>query len=231
MDGSVKNIWVVANWKSNETIEEALNWVSIVGPKIERSSLREARENLKVVVCPTFTAIEEVKKAILVGNYPLMVGSQDLSPFEEGAYTGEEAAEILKQFVDLAILGHSERRQNFGETDEMVTKKAEQAISHNIIPLVCVQGVDTPVPNGVKLVAYEPIFAIGTGNPDTPENTNNIAHTLKKRYSDDLEILYGGSVTSGNVKTFVDMENISGVLVGKASLDSEEFVKIVYALR
>lgn len=221
----MKNIWIIANWKSNKTIEEALNWVSIVGPKVGKS------ENVKVVVCPTFIVIEEVKKAVMVGNYPLMVGSQDLSPFPEGAYTGEETAAILKQLVDLAILGHSERRQNFGETDEMVAKKVTQANEHGIIPLVCVQGSDTPVPEGVKLVAYEPIFAIGTGNPDTPENAEKVSEELKQKLSQDVEIIYGGSVNSGNVKSFVTQNSISGVLPGKASLDPEEFIKIIEACK
>jgi triosephosphate isomerase (TIM) len=216
----MKNIWVIANLKSNETIEEVLNWVSEVGSKLEK------KEHLKVVVCPTFTALEEVKKAVLVGNFPLLVGSQDLSPFDEGAYTGEEAASLLKQFVDLAILGHSERRQNFSETDEMVAKKVEQAIEHQIIPLVCVQSETTPLSEKVRLVAYEPIFAVGTGIADTPEDANRVASTIKQNHPD-VEILYGGSVTADNVKGFVTKENINGVLVGKASLNPEEFVKII----
>lgn len=219
MDGGVKNLWIIANWKSNEIIAEALNWISIVGPKIER------RDNLKVVVCPTFTAIEEVKKAILVGNFPLMVGAQDLSPFPEGAYTGEEAASILKQFVDLAIIGHSERRQKFGETPEIVGEKVRQALDHQIMPLLCVQGKDTPIPEGVNLIAYEPIFAIGTGDPDTPENADSVASFFKQKGIG--EVLYGGSVTSENVGGFISKPNISGVLVGGASLDPEEFLKIV----
>ncbi len=217
-------MWVIANWKSNKTISEALQWIEYVGPKLQK------RENLKVVVCPTFVCLEEVKKAVVVGNYPLLVGSQDLSPFGEGSYTGEEAARILQEVVDLAILGHSERRQNFGETDEMVARKVKQALEHQIIPLVCVQGADTPVPAGCQLVAYEPIFAIGTGNPDSPDNASNIAQLLKSKYdppAGGLEILYGGSVTSENVKSFILQENISGVLVGKASLDAEEFLRIV----
>ena len=220
MVGLDKNLWIIANWKSNKNLAEALDWVSIVGPKIER------RPNLKVVVCPTFSCLSEVKKAITVGNFPLIVGSQDLSPFSEGAYTGEEPAKFLKQFADLAILGHSERRQNFGETDEMVEKKVKQALDHQIIPLVCVQGKETPVLEGCKLIAYEPVFAIGTGNPDTPENANEIAGYFKES-SEDMEILYGGSVTSDNVKGFVIKENLSGVLVGGASLEVEEFVKII----
>lgn len=222
----MKDIWVIANWKSDGTIEEALNWISIVGPKIEKRD-PSTSSGSKVVVCPSFTAIEEVKKAILVGNYPLLVGSQDLSPYPEGAFTGEESASSLRQFINLAILGHSERRQHFGETDEMVAKKTKQALDHNIIPLVCVQGIDTLVPEAVKLIAYEPIFAIGTGNPDTPENANKVAEYFKQKYSRDLEVLYGGSVTSENVKGFVTQQNINGVLVGGASLNPEEFIKII----
>ncbi|MBI4039787.1 triose-phosphate isomerase, partial [Candidatus Daviesbacteria bacterium] len=121
-----KQIWIVANWKSNETIKQALEWIGTVGPEIEN------RPNVKVVVCPTFIAIEEVKKAVKVGNFPIMVGAQDLSPFEVGPYTGEEAAALLQDVVDLAIIGHSERRANFSETDEMVAKKVEEALKYNI---------------------------------------------------------------------------------------------------
>lgn len=221
----MKNIWIIANWKSNKTIAEALDWIGKVGPKIER------RENIKIVVCPSFIDIEEVKKAVVVGNYPLMVGSQDLSPFDEGAYTGEEAARILKDVVELSILGHSERRENFGETDESVAQKVKQAIEHNIIPLVCVQSKETPVPEGVKLVAYEPISAIGTGNPDTPQDAQEVASELKKNHGEGIEVLYGGSVTPENVNHFLNEDDISGVLVGGGSLDPEEFLKLVEVIR
>lgn len=213
-------MWIIANWKSNKNIAEALEWVLQVGPQIPKM------DNLKVVVCPTFSAISEIKKAINVGNFPLMVGSQDLSPFGIGAYTGEEPARNLNQLIDLAILGHSERRKNFLETDEMIAKKVEQALENNLIPLVCVQGKETSVPEGCKLVAYEPIFAIGTGNPDTPENNNQVAGVLKEKYGQDLEVLCGGSVDSGNIKASINQPNIAGALIGKASLDAEEFIKI-----
>lgn len=218
---NLKNIWIIANWKSNKTIAEAIDWIGKVGPEIPKT------ERLKVVVCPTFVCLEEVKKTILVGGYHLIVGSQDLSPFDSGAYTGEETARILKDIVDLSILGHSERRQNFGETDETVADKVIQARQYNIEPLVCVQDKNTPVPENVRLVAYEPIFAIGTGNPDTPENASKVAETFKNKYGDDLEVLYGGSVSSENAKGFLERENISGLLIGRASLEAEEFIKIV----
>lgn len=216
----MKNIWVIANWKSNKTIAEALDWIAKVGPQIPKTN------NLKVVVCPTFSALSEVKKAITVGNFPLLVGTQDLSPFSSGAYTGEESAGLLKGLITLSIIGHSERRENFAETDEIITKKVQQALDSQIIPLVCVQGEDTVVPSGCKLIAFEPIFAIGTGNPDTPENASIVANKLKEKYGQDLEVIYGGSVDSLNAKSFIAQENINGVLVGNASLDAEEFIKI-----
>jgi triosephosphate isomerase (TIM) len=232
MDGleKSKTTWIIANWKSNKTIEEALEWVGKVGPKISR------KENLKVVVCPTFVALEEVKKAIQVGNYPLLVGAQDLSPFEEGAYTGEEAAEELAGIVDLCILGHSERRQNFKETDEAVAQKVKRAKEKDILPLVCVQGKETPVPEDCRMIAYEPISAIGTGNPDTPVDASQVSAHFQEKYKQSLKsgdfgnnlvVLYGGSVTSSNARQFLEVKNLSGLLIGGASLDPEEFVKIV----
>lgn len=214
-------MWIIANWKSNKTIQEALEWVELVGPKLPRN------EKLKVVVCPQFMDILEVKKAVQVGNYPMLVGSQDLSPFEEGPFTGEESADSLEGFVALSILGHSERRQNFSETDEMVAKKVEQAKSSGIVPLVCVQSEDTPVPEGCEVVAYEPIFAIGTGTPDNPQNAALVSEKIKQKNPQVKEVLYGGSVTADNCVSFIKEEHIQGLLIGKASLEAEEFIKIV----
>lgn len=217
----MKDIWIIANWKSNKTISEALEWVDIVGPKLPK------RDNLKVVVCPDFESLSEVKKAVMVGNYPLLVGAQDVSPFDIGSYTGEEPAKLLKELINVVIVGHSERRQNFGETDELVAEKTKKVLQNMLIPVVCVQDESIPVPEYVELVAYEPIFAIGTGTPDTPENADTVATEIKKRSGSNVTVLYGGSVTSENAKIFLQKENISGLLIGKASLDPEEFLKIV----
>lgn len=217
----MKTVWIIANWKSNKNIAEAVEWLGKVGPQIH------PRDEIKVVVCPQFDAIEEVKKTIQVNGYPIIVGSQDLSPFPPGAYTGEESAQALSQLVTLSIVGHSERRQNFGETDEMIAKKVDQALNNKIIPLLCVQGKETPVPNGCKLIAFEPISAIGNDHPDTPQNANDVATFFKQKYGNDLDILYGGSVSSENCLAFVQQEHISGLLVGHKALDAEEFIKIV----
>lgn len=223
-----KNIWIIANWKSNKTITEALDWVAQVGPQVPK------RDGLKIVVCPTFSALSEVKKAITVSNFPLLAGSQDLSPFGVGAYTGEESAQLLKEIISLSILGHSERRKNFNETDEMVAKKVNQSLENKIIPLLCVQDENVPVSEGCSMVAYEPVWAIstgltntlGAGRVDSPEDANKVASSFKQKYGSDLEVIYGGSVNSSNAKGFILQENISGVLVGNASLDAEEFIKI-----
>lgn len=217
----MKSLWVIANWKSHKNIQQAIEWVDQVGPKLER------REYLKVVVCPPFTDVDQVKKAVVVGTYPLMVGVQDLSPFNQGAYTGEEAAAILKDLVELAILGHSERRQHFGETDQLVAQKVREANKYQIIPLICVQDDQIPVSDECRLVAYEPIFAIGTGHPDTPQNANQVAESLKKQHGDSLEVLYGGSVTSQNCQDFLRKDSLSGFLIGSASLDPQEFLQII----
>lgn len=229
MAGGDKNIWIVANWKSNKTISEALDWVSQVGPNLPK------KDNLKIVVCPTFSALSEVNKAVMAGNYPLMIGCQDLSPFGTGAYTGAEPAYLIKDFIDLSILGHSERKKFFNESDEMVAKKVEKALENKIIPLVCIQDENTPLPSGVNMVAYEPVWAISTGlsntpgigRVDNPENTNEVAKVLKQKYGSNLTVIYGGSVDSGNVKGLISQESINGILVGNASLDAEEFIRIL----
>lgn len=232
MDGGDKNFWVIANWKSNKTIAESLDWISKVGPQIPK------KDNLKVVVCPTFSCLSEIKKTIQIGNFPIMLGSQDLSSFGIGAYTGEESASLLKELIDISIIGHSERRKNFNEDDQQVAKKVEQAIGENIIPLLCVQSEDTPVPQNCQMIAYEPIWAIstgltntpGVGKADTPEDASRVAGIFKQKYGNQLEVMYGGSVKSQNVAGFVTQDNISGVLIGNASLDVEEFVKICKAV-
>lgn len=204
-------------------IKEAIDWIDLVGPLIPR------KEHLKVGVCCGFTEISEVRTRVLVGNYPILVGSQDLSPFREGPFTGEESAKELKGLADLAILGHSERREYFHETDDLIAKKTKRAMEAGILPLLCVQETSTPIPDGVTLVAFEPISAIGSGKPDSPKNADQVAASIIQKHAN-IEVLYGGSVTSKNAKSYLSQKHISGLLIGGASLDAGEFLKIVKAL-
>jgi triosephosphate isomerase (TIM) len=220
MDGTGKKLWIVANWKSNLSLSESLEWINKVGPQLNK------RDDLQVVVCPRFSVLPELHQEIKIHNYPIVLGSQDLSPFGVGSFTGEEPVELLKELVSMSIVGHSERREKFAETDEMIAEKIKQAQSAEVEPILCIQNAETPIPDGVKIAAYEPVFAIGTGTPDTPENANKVASQVRTIKSE-LSILYGGSVTSKNCEGFIDQENILGLLIGKASLDGEEFLKII----
>lgn len=202
-------VWIIANWKDKMPLVAAHAWLSVVGSQLP------VDPNLKITVCPDENCLKEVKKEVESKNYHISVGMQDLPVVD-------------KDLAEITILGHSSRRQT-GETNETVEQKVKQALQGEIIPLVCVQDENTPVPDKVKLIAYEPVFAIGTGNPDTPENANTVAKTLKQKYGESLEVLYGGSVNSHNVAEFISQENISGVLIGRASLDGQEFVRIINA--
>ena len=212
--------YIIANWKSNKLLPEALEWVEQVGPKLQSSDKRVA------IVCPTLTALSSVSKSVMVGNYAIKVGAQNVSPFEAGSYTGEENASQIRQFAEYVIIGHSERRKNFAETDEQLAEKVKRAKDAGLEVVFCVQDENTMVPEGVTIVAYEPVFAIGTGTPDTPQNANEVSGKIKNSHPD-AAILYGGSVTSENAKAFLEQAHISGLLIGKASLEAEEFVKIV----
>jgi triosephosphate isomerase len=218
----MKKLWIIANFKSNLSLAQTIEWIETVGPKLERN------ENIVVGFCPRFSALSEAAKTVKVNNFPLLVGSQNISPFSEGAYTGEEAAVFLKEMIDFSLIGHSERRQHFAETDEMVGEKVNRVNEQEIMPLVCVQNAETPVPSKVNVVAYEPVFAIGSGIPDTPENSEKVSKQLVELHPS-VSVLYGGSVNKDNAAAFIQQEHISGLLIGKASLEAEHFVAIVNA--
>lgn len=211
----MKKLFIIANWKSNKTELEAKEWLT------EISNI----ENKEIIICPSFTLLPIVRSSIIDYKLPFKVGAQDISSFDEGSSTGEVNGRQIKEFADYVIVGHSERR-GLGETDEKLKKKALIAKKYNLIPIFCIQNENTSIPDGVEIVAYEPIFAIGTGNADTPENADSIAKMVKEKKRIKY-VLYGGSVTSGNVESFTQMPNIDGVLVGTASLDPSEFAEMI----
>ncbi len=186
----------------------------------------EAFEGKEIVICPPFHHLSFVQSLITQGHLPFKVGSQDVSAFDIGANTGEEPAALLKEFVEYAIIGHSERRQLLNETEELLIKKVTMALQNNITPIYCIQDEKTPIPDGVTIVAYEPVFAIGTGKPDSPENAEQVAMAVKAEQKVQ-KVLYGGSVTAQNVAHFTAMEHIDGVLVGKASWLADTFIPLI----
>lgn len=184
--------------------------------------------NFKLILCVPFTLLYPLKQEIDRLHLPIELGAQDVSPFPDGAYTGEVSARQIKEFADWVIIGHSERRKHFGETDEILEKKVSQARSVGLRIIYCVGDDIAVVPRGVDTVAYEPVWAIGTGKSDTPENANTVVGVIKAKTHIPV-VIYGGSVTPENVSSFVSQETIDGVLPGGASLDPEKFSQLITA--
>ncbi len=218
----MNKLLIVANLKSYKTQIEAKEWLENF-KKIRE--LGQNFDNKEVVICPSFTLLSLFNLYVSDNNLPVKVGAQNVSPFDEGAYTGEVNAKQIKDFAEFVLIGHSERRSNFNETDDVLSKKVELSLRYGLKPIFLVQGNDNLIPQGVEIVAYEPIFAIGSSAPDTPENADKTASLIKER--NNYQVLYGGSVTSDNVKSFTGKTNLTGVLVGGASLEVEEFIKII----
>lgn len=211
----MKKLFIVANWKSNLTSSQANEWVQALEASIKNQEL----ENKEVILFPSFTLLSNIHSS-------LQLGAQNISPFDEGAYTGEVNGKQIKEFAKYVLIGHSERRKHFFEEEKIVERKVEMAKKYDLIPIVCVQDAKTPIPSDVTIVAYEPVFAIGTGTPDTPENAEQVAREIKEK-SQVQYVLYGGSIDSMNVKTFTQRPTIDGVLVGSSSLDPQEFSAII----
>lgn len=219
----MEKLLIIANLKSYKTENEAKEWLEKF-VKIKESG--QNLDNKEIVICPSFQLLFMFKRYATEKDLPVKIGAQNVSPFDEGAYTGEVNAIQIKDFADFVLIGHSERRNNFGETDVMLSKKTELSLKYGLTPVFLVQGKDNIIPQGIEIIAYEPVSAIGSGNPDTPENANQTASSIKSK-NNTYKILYGGSVTPENVNSFTSMASINGVLIGGASLDPEEFIKII----
>jgi triosephosphate isomerase len=246
-----RKLIIAGNWKMNKTVAEALDVVA--GIKRELKDVKE----VDIVVCPPFTALSEVSKAILDSN--IRLGAQNMSEHNFGAYTGEIAAGMLKEFsTRYVILGHSERRQYQKESDELTSKKALAAHAASLKPIVCVgetlaereagqmQAVLLTQVRGSlaglskqqmeeTIIAYEPVWAIGTGRTATTQQAQE-AHAylralLVKLYDETVarrvRIQYGGSVKPSNARELMSLPDVDGALVGGASLEDRTFADIV----
>ena len=232
---------IVANWKLNGSI----NFIEQYLQELNCSKLKNSR-NCGIICTPS------VYLHKLSGNLtPLFLGGQDCSNHNEGAYTGEISASMLKDVsCQFCIVGHSERRKIFGQSDADVCIKVVNLIKHNINPIICVgetfeeknknltkdilyKQITRSVPNNATkdfvIIAYEPIWAIGTGLTPSLEEIDNIHSFIKNEIKnfENYKILYGGSVNSNNASEIMDLKNVDGVLVGGASLDALEYKKII----
>lgn len=244
---------VAGNWKMNKTITEARVFVSELVPLIQHF------QNVEKLICPPFIDLMAVKALIQGTNIKL--GCQNMHWEESGAFTGEVSPSMAVELCEYVILGHSERRAYFGETDEGVNKKVGAALNHGLVPIVCVgetldeneagitkDVVSRQVKEGLKdivlsnannlVIAYEPIWAIGTGKAATPEGANDViggvirpglGELFGQELKDQIRILYGGSVKANNANAFFSQPDIDGGLVGGACLKSDEFSKIIQA--
>lgn len=210
---------IAANWKSHKTKIEAQKWLSEV-------ALKDLPSNLEVVIFPPFTLLDYVSSFIKVNDLPLKVGAQDISPFDEGAYTGEVSASQISEFASYVLIGHSERRSNFSESNSLISQKIKKSIEHKITPIVCVSDLSQleSIGNG-NIIAYEPLNAIGSGEPEDPTLVKEFAQKIKAKTNS--LVLYGGSITPENIKNYLSLENISGLLVGGQSLDEDTFMSII----
>jgi triosephosphate isomerase len=245
----MRRSYMAGNWKMNYTKSEAL---SLVKELLENGSFKN-----KILVAPPFTLLETVSNA--VQGTELILGAQNMSNAESGAHTGEISPLMLKDLgVEAVILGHSERRSIYGETNEIVNTKIHLALKHNLDVIFCVgetleeresgiaeKVVKEQVLEGLKeisekqlesiTIAYEPVWAIGTGKTASPEDADDIHSVIRKKieelYSkeaaDQLIIQYGGSVKPSNVKELMGKANIDGALVGGAALKAETFIPIM----
>ncbi|NLX62605.1 MAG: triose-phosphate isomerase [Tissierellia bacterium] len=241
---------IAGNWKMNNTLSQSIDLVKKIIEKY-------LREEVEVVLAVPFTSLYEVKK--LLEGTKIKLAAQNMHWEDKGAFTGEISPLMLKEIgIDYCIIGHSERRQYFNERDETVNKKIKAALKHGIRPIVCVgetleereknihedivknqvvkafEGVDKDHIKDI-VIAYEPIWAIGTGKTASSEEANKmcslireaIGHIYGEEAKNTIRIQYGGSVKPDNIKELMEKEEIDGALVGGASLNAEDFIDIV----
>jgi triosephosphate isomerase len=240
--------FIAGNWKMNTTATEAEQLVLEMLDKLDRI------EGVEKVLCPPFVSL--VALNMMLRSSSIKLGAQNMYFETEGAYTGEISPVMLSELCEFVILGHSERRWYFGETDEIVNKKVKAALVNMLKPILCVgerlaeneagktkeviNRQVTAALNGIEpvsnlVIAYEPVWAIGTGKAASGEQAaatiqfirDVLAKLWNKDIAQDLRILYGGSVTSANIAEFISHPEIDGALVGGASLKAGEFVSIV----
>ena len=239
---------IAGNWKMNTRLEEATGLVRAMLTELDNTT------GVEKVLCPPYISLAAVKE--LLKNTTIKLGAQNMYFEDKGAYTGEISPLMLVELCDFVILGHSERRQYFVETDDIINRKVKKALESGLKPIFCVgesleeneagrtkqiitrlvkAGLANVNPARQLVIAYEPVWAIGTGRAATGKQANVtislirsvVAALWDRETSREVRILYGGSVTRGNIDEFIAEPEIDGALVGGASLKADEFVSIV----
>jgi len=245
---------IAGNWKMNNDLQQSISLVIEI-----KNLLTNKNNNCDIVICPPFTSLNEVKN--LIEGSIIKLGAQNMFYEDSGAFTGEISAPMLKSVgCEYVILGHSERRTIFGEKDEMINKKVRKALSHQLKPILCVgetleerekditekvvkrqieKGLTDITPDEILnvIIAYEPVWAIGTGKTATPQQAQEVHQFIRKlltsMYSKDfaqlIPIQYGGSVKPENAKELLSQNDIDGALVGGACLKADSFIGIIEA--
>jgi triosephosphate isomerase len=242
---------IAGNWKMNGSLDDARFLIADIVNGIH--GRQELLETCEFVVCPPFVHIPSVRHALHNTTY-VAFGGQDCSSFDDGAYTGDVSAAMLKDIgASYVILGHSERRQYHGETDSIVSQKAQRAHKHGLVTIICVGESDEQRELGQQedvvaaqlegsipacataqntVIAYEPVWAIGTGKTATPDDVRSMHAFIRKKIkekvadSEKLRILYGGSMKPDNAAELLATENVDGGLIGGASLKADQFLGI-----
>lgn len=239
---------IAANWKMHMSNTEAIDFVSKIRIELEKVS------GIEIILFPAHTALSVVTDTL--GDSPIKIGAQNVHMESVGAFTGEISADMLKDICSYVIIGHSERRNLFGETNDMISRKVKAVVDCNLNPILCVGEkleerengtaktvVEEQVRRGLErldnanrvMIAYEPVWAIGTGKAATTQDAQNmmahiratVALCFDKSTADSMPVLYGGSVNAVNVVSFVKSPDVDGALVGSASLDNNTFVTLV----
>jgi triosephosphate isomerase len=254
---AVKRVPLIAgNWKMNLDHLQAIATVQKLAWTLKDAKHDFGVDGAEVAVFPPFTDLRSVQTLISADKLEIVFGGQDLSEHDSGAYTGEISGAFLKALdCSYVIIGHSERRQYHGESDELLGRKVAAALKHGLVPVLCVgetaEDLEQHGPSAVPVaqlraalagitgtpdlvIAYEPVWAIGSGQAATPEQAEQVAAKLRETLAELLgaevaeatRILYGGSVKSGNIAAFMREPNVDGALVGGASLDVAEFASI-----
>lgn len=223
---------IVGNWKANKTIAQAAEWVA------QAKGVLETIDKVQTVVCGSYPVLPTL--TTLLANSKVKVGAQNVSSFEKGAYTGEVSAEMLKGLAEYCIVGHSERKRYFGETEGDISQKIKNLLKNQITPVLCLADpqqlqkylAEEEIQKQTEKIVfvYEPPSAISGGgdyHPESPENANINCQKVQELVGTSAMVLYGGSVNRDNIKAFLSQPFIHGALPGQASLDPEDFTSLI----